>query len=644
MSAHSPTPSSLHTASLSWNEAGLPVSTVFDDVYFSNDNGLAETQYVFLRNNGIPDRWPTHDRPLFVIGETGFGTGMNFLAVWQAFRAWRATQPACGAERLHFISFEKFPLSHADLARALGQWPALHHEAQMLLAQYPPATPGCHRLILDEGLVTLDLWFGDIKDTLDQVWHPLKGGLVDAWFLDGFAPSKNPDMWSEHLFSGLARLARTSATLATFTSAGFVRRGLQAAGFTMQKVKGHGNKREMLTGIRTEQPVEPIARKTHRQARQSNSPVSLIGGGIASAALAFALTRRGVPVELYCADPIPACGASGNPQGVLYPLLNAEKDAKAQFFSAAYGFARRQYQPLLLSQPIAHAWCGVLQFAHDAKTARKLENLKQAGWPGQWVQGVTPHERDQLAGVPLASAWSDSCVHYPDAGWLNPRALTQALLDVAKASGYLRIHYQCRVEQLTRLPDSWLLSCHNGDTLQATNLVLACGASLPSLVPTSLACYPIRGQISLPPAQAALNSLQSVLCADGYLIPVDQGAAVIGASHVRNDDSLDYRETEQQENLARWQRNLPAANWIKAIKLGEQARVSVRCGTRDHLPCIGILPSSEPPLWLLGALGARGLCSAPLAAELLASELCGEPLPLAMSLLDALHPARLTRR
>ncbi len=193
---------SLHHARLDWNEAGTPVSSEFGDVYFSNDNGLSETRYVFLQQNRLPARFSHHDSDIFVIGETGFGTGLNFLATMAAFLE-QAPQSGNGA-RLHFISFEKYPLTREDLRKALAAWPELATFSQPLIAQWPLPVAGCHRLLFAGGRIRLDLWFGDIKEMLPQVPHPADG-LVDAWYLDGFSPAKNPEMWTQELFDGLAR-------------------------------------------------------------------------------------------------------------------------------------------------------------------------------------------------------------------------------------------------------------------------------------------------------------------------------------------------------------------------------------------------------------------------------------------------------
>jgi len=206
---HSP----IQTANLGFNEEGTPVSREFDDVYFSNDNGLEETRYVFLQGNRLSERFASHERSLFVVGESGFGTGLNFLTLWQAFDDFCRKQPQARLQRLHFISFEKFPLTAADLRTAHGHWPELAEFAEALQQQWPLPVPGCHRLLLAQGRITLDLWFGDINELIPQLDDTLTN-QVDAWFLDGFAPSKNPDMWTPQLFNAMAKLARPGGTLA----------------------------------------------------------------------------------------------------------------------------------------------------------------------------------------------------------------------------------------------------------------------------------------------------------------------------------------------------------------------------------------------------------------------------------------------
>ncbi len=559
--------------------------------------------------------------------------------------------------RLHFISVEKYPLTQADLRKALAAWPELAPLSQPLIDQWPLPVSGCHRLLFADGRIRLDLWFGDIKEMLPQVPHPATG-LVDAWYLDGFSPAKNPEMWTQDLFDDLARLARPDATLSTFTCAGFVRRGLIAAGFAMKKVKGHGSKREMLAGVREGKvPQQSIAPWYARPAGREGE-VLIIGGGIASAMTALSLVERGRHVTLLCENGEPASGASGNRQGALYPLLNGEHDALSRFYSLAFGFARNRLLALAKHHPVAFSLCGVTQLGYDDKSAAKLAKMSQGPFPPELMHPLSAAEVEQVVGLPCDA----DGVSYPLGGWLCPADLTRAAIREAQASGRLEVVFNAAVTRIAEEADGWHLESRDGRQWRAPNLVVAAGHQLPALLPfAELPLYPVRGQVSHVPTTAGLSQLKSVLCYDGYLTPAHNGAHCIGASYGRNQTDLAYRTDEQEQNRARLQACVPQQRWPAEVDVsGAQARVGVRCASRDHLPVAGPVarlaaladhdvhaPADQQSalplhagLYVLGALGSRGLCSAPLCGELVASEICGDPLPLAADLLEALHPAR----
>lgn len=559
--------------------------------------------------------------------------------------------------RLHFISVEKYPLTQADLRKALAAWPELAPLSQPLIDQWPLPVSGCHRLLFADGRIRLDLWFGDIKEMLPQVPHPATG-LVDAWYLDGFSPAKNPEMWTQDLFDDLARLARTDATLSTFTCAGFVRRGLIAAGFAMKKVKGHGSKREMLAGVREGKvPQQSIAPWYARPAGREGE-VLIIGGGIASAMTALSLVERGRHVRLLCEDGELASGASGNRQGALYPLLNGEHDALSRFYSLAFGFARNRLLALAKHHPVAFSLCGVTQLGYDDKSTAKLAKMSQGPFPPELMHPLSAAEVEQVVGLPCDA----DGVSYPLGGWLCPADLTRAAIREAQASGRLEVVFNAAVTRIAEEADGWRVESRDGRQWHAPNLVVAAGHQLPALLPfAELPLYPVRGQVSHVPTTAGLSQLKTVLCYDGYLTPAHNGAHCIGASYGRNQTDLAYRADEQEQNRARLQACVPHQRWPAEVDVsGAQARVGVRCASRDHLPVAGPVarlaalvdhdvnaPADQQSalplhagLFVLGALGSRGLCSAPLCGELVASEICGEPLPLAADLLEALHPAR----
>ncbi|MBL0208247.1 MAG: tRNA (5-methylaminomethyl-2-thiouridine)(34)-methyltransferase MnmD [Propionivibrio sp.] len=226
----------LEPAHLVFNAEGTPCSEQFSEVYHSADGGHAQARHVFLGGNDLPARW--RGRKRFVILETGFGLGLNLLATWLE---WLNDDQRC--VELHFVSFEKYPLRIGDLARAHAAWPEFGRIAEALRNQWPVLSPGVHRLELAQRRIILTLGFGDALQLLPEFEMP-----VDAFYLDGFSPAKNPEMWSGALCRSLARLAVPGATLATWSVAGTVRRALSAANFVVEKRPGFASKRQMLVG------------------------------------------------------------------------------------------------------------------------------------------------------------------------------------------------------------------------------------------------------------------------------------------------------------------------------------------------------------------------------------------------------------
>ncbi|NVD06154.1 bifunctional tRNA (5-methylaminomethyl-2-thiouridine)(34)-methyltransferase MnmD/FAD-dependent 5-carboxymethylaminomethyl-2-thiouridine(34) oxidoreductase MnmC [Vibrio sp. JPW-9-11-11] len=656
---------SITNAQLGWNDAGTPVSDQFDDVYFSNVNGLEETRYVFLQQNHLPQRWQEYDQRRFVIAETGFGTGLNFLAVWQWFNQFRLQHPDAPLKELHFVSFEKYPLNKNDLEKAHQAWPELAEFAQKLQQYYPIAVPECHRLVLDEGAITLDLWFGDIKQCLPKVPVP-EQGLVDAWFLDGFAPSKNPDMWSQTLFDGMAKLAKQACTCATFTAAGFVRRGLIEAGFEMSKVKGFGTKREMLAGaLANKQSYTNIKPWFHRYASSSSHSIAIIGGGIASATLAKALRRRGKNVTLYCQDSQPAQGASGNRQGAVYPLLNGEHTGVSRVFAPAFLFARQFVDQAAQECEFDHQWCGVTQLMWDDKSQTKLTKMLEGDFDLQLLQHLDVQQTSATIGLPIDM----ESVHYPLGGWLCPAQLTQGIIDSLNKSEHFSVHYQFKINQLTwdESQQRWTLSSDNQQFVH-DSVIVASGHQFAEFAQCAdIPLGQVKGQVSHVPTTSELSQLNTVLCYDGYMTPVNpnNGQHCIGASYDRSHIDTEFDPIAQQQNGERLTRCVPNQSWPRQVDTSsDQSRQGIRCVSRDHLPFIGDVGDLNkiteqyqdlasqtaakaqpvahyPNLFCLLGLGSRGLSSAPLAAEVLASQICADPLPLPVDVLETLHPSRM---
>ncbi|MGO1247358.1 MAG: bifunctional tRNA (5-methylaminomethyl-2-thiouridine)(34)-methyltransferase MnmD/FAD-dependent 5-carboxymethylaminomethyl-2-thiouridine(34) oxidoreductase MnmC [Oceanisphaera sp.] len=684
-------PHFITTARLDWNSQGTPVAAAFDDVYFYSGQGLAESRYVFIEQNNLVHRWLQHDSPLFVVAETGFGTGLNMLATWHAFIHYRQQHPKGNTQRLHLISVEKFPLTHYDLQQALSQWPELSTLSERLLAQYPVAVNGCHRLWLDDN-VSLDLWLGDVAQVLPNMEAGL-AGKVDTWYLDGFAPSKNPEMWTQDLFENIARLTRNGATLSTFTAAGFVRRGLTEAGFDIQRPTGFGRKRNMITGTRRSQPRKPYSEpwfwrrpgQISTAAPENTSPLSgsptqhtvIVGAGIAGASLAYALTRRGQSVTLIEQGAEPAMGASGNRQAAVYPLLNSEHDTLSQIYLQSFLYGRRMLSPLMKEHQVAHDWCSVVQLAFNEKSAIKVANILTP-FNCDIVLPLTSDQVNQRTGINANLAG----IEYPLAGWVCPLELTKALIAAAHQSGLLRCQYHTKLHSLHQQENQqWQLqvthstpasnkvehsSAEPVNSLLADNVLLATGHQVRDLLQThKLTVSSVRGQVNYQPSTPTLAGLKTVICYDGYLTPQWQGSHCVGASYAHDQEALEYQTSDEQDNLDKLNRTLPTLHDVKPSP--GAGRVSVRAVCRDHLPLVGAAPHKcqqlqqyqdmpqrhkeslplavdYPGLYVMSALGSRGLCTAPLLAEVLVAQLLDEPYPLTREQLASLNPNRLWLR
>ncbi|MCA0934548.1 bifunctional tRNA (5-methylaminomethyl-2-thiouridine)(34)-methyltransferase MnmD/FAD-dependent 5-carboxymethylaminomethyl-2-thiouridine(34) oxidoreductase MnmC [Vibrio alginolyticus] len=656
---------SIKNAELGWNESGTPVSDQFDDVYFSNVNGLEETRYVFLKKNHLPERWQEFDQRRFVIGETGFGTGLNFLAVWQWFNEFRREYPEATLKELHFVSFEKYPLSQSDLKKAHQAWPELAEYAEKLQKHYPAAVPECHRIVLEDGAITLDLWFGDIKDCMPQVPYG-ESGLIDAWFLDGFAPSKNPEMWNQTLFNNMAKLAKQDCTVATFTAAGFVRRGLMEAGFAMTKVKGFGTKREMIAGAMEQRYTHSnYSPWFNRTAASKSDSIAIIGGGIASAALAKTLSRRGKNVTLYCKDSQPAEGASGNRQGAVYPLLNGAHTGVSRVFAPAFLFARQFVEQAATEIRFDHDWCGVTQLMWDDKSTAKLERILEGNFTPDLVQKLSAEETNETVGLPVDMA----SIHYPMGGWLCPAELTRGLIVQLKTQDNFTAKFEHKVEALVwnEASQSWTLIVDD-QTFEHSTVVVANGHEFQTLSQTAdLPMGQVKGQVSHAPANDTLAKLKCVLCYDGYMTPVNPNNQhlCIGASYDRSHLDYEFDAEAQQDNADKLIKCVPNQAWTSEVNTKDNlSRQGIRCVSRDHLPFVGNVADFEtvkneyaelqnqkeeevepihhfPNLFCFLGLGSRGLSSAPLMAEVLASQICGDPLPLPVDVLAELHPSRM---
>ena len=621
-------------AAIAFDGDAPPVSRDYGDLYHPRIGALAQARHVFLGGSQLPQRW--RGRACFAILETGFGLGHNFLAT---LTAWLA-DPA-QSRRLIYVAIERHPPSRDDLARA-------HHASPpnplvgRLVEAWPALVPSMHLLPFADGRVTLLLAFGDVVQ-----WLPQIRARIDAFFLDGFAPACNPEMWQARIIKGLARLAAPGATVATWSAASAMRAHLRSAGFEVHQASGIGGKRDITLG-------RFAPRFQGRVVSPASAPcapasVLIIGAGLAGAWTANALAQRGVQVTVIDAHAVPAAEASGNLAGIYHATVHADDGPHAQLLRAAALWAHKRMRPMIAGGLVPGQAEGVLRIDARGDAQRHMrELLERHALPRDYLQALDRNEAAARAGVPLShAAW-----WFADAGWVAPAALATQLL---RAPG-VQFAGGMTAQRLQRDGDLWIATDGSGQELgRAPVVVLANAAAVNQLVGgLGLVGWPLqsfRGQVSIASSSAPLRL---PVAGDGYALPLSASTLLCGGSSHEDDGETALRDSDHSFNLDRLQR-LTGLHASK-LEFAGQGRVGWRVQVADRQPICGPVPAARiastqrmdharfvpraPGMFVATALGGRGITLAPLLGELLAAQICGEPLPLGADLVDAIDPAR----
>ncbi|MBU9550122.1 bifunctional tRNA (5-methylaminomethyl-2-thiouridine)(34)-methyltransferase MnmD/FAD-dependent 5-carboxymethylaminomethyl-2-thiouridine(34) oxidoreductase MnmC [Burkholderia multivorans] len=641
-------PDRLVPATLAFRDDGTLVSPAYGDIYHSAAGAIAQANHVFVAGNGLPARW--QQRRTFTIVETGFGTGCNFLATWAA---WRDDPARC--ERLHFVSVEKHPFSREDLRRAAAHIVAnttISASVDALADAWPPLVPGLHRLEFDAGRVVLTLVFGDALERL-----PTLVARADAFYLDGFAPSKNADLWSIDVFRALARMADEHATFATYSSSGVVKRALDEAGFAYRKVDGFAGKRAMLVGeyaprwrMRRHEPPRAWPNAAARRAL-------VIGAGVAGCAVVERLAARGWNVTLIERHERIASEASGNPAGVFHPLMTRDDNVASRLTRAGFLYALARWQALEKGgHAFARSTHGMVHLAESADDfARMRDAFDALGAPSDYATLLDTDAARAYLNLPVAHGG----LLFPHGGAVWPAALADA--QCAAAGDRVQRLTRTEVARLERNGDEWhALDAHGRTLAQAPVVVLANAGDAVRLAGLRhVALQPVRGQLTLLPAASA-SPLPCPAIGDGYAVPLDDGTLLIGATFEPDDVDPAIRVAGHAENLERVRRLLPGLIGDVPALDTLRGRVAFRWVAGDRLPLIGPLADEAqavanaralsgakardlprmPGLYGAFGYGSRGLVWAALGAELIASQLDGEPWPIERELAEAVDPAR----
>jgi tRNA 5-methylaminomethyl-2-thiouridine biosynthesis bifunctional protein len=671
-------PSSFHGLNhddLEWRD-GTPIAKAYDDIYFSVDNGLEESSYVFLHGIGAPDIW--QGRENYTIAETGFGTGLNFLNTW---RAWKA----CKAQgHLTYISVEAMPLDRKALKQSHAAFPEVDIFSEALISNWPPAEAGQHMRHFDDGKVTLILLFGFAETSLAKLHS-----RIDAWYLDGFAPAKNPDMWNDQTFDNIARLSKPGTRLATFTAAGFVKRGLIAHGFDIQKTPGYGRKRERLIGTFTDAPLpdtlantseksgneqhhniapeapntedsgkNPDQQSTAKHLDRKTLPawalpappkptgkIAVIGGGIAGAMTAYALKRRGRDVTVF--DPAAPHSASRIPAAILAPRIHLAPGPIREFQASAYAYAVSHpvfSKHLSENQTLNYLPYSDKDYHHNQKTFDTFP------WGEEWL------------------SFDAGCLSFLKSGTINTASLlTDLLSDIPKVTA--------TIETIQKQEEQWRLTTCNGPEHDFDLVIFATGPKIPVLTKLPDFSYTYSGgQVEILKASSLdiADDIQSYGEHISAPISVDawgEDIRVLGSSFQKFTD-LNEAQTKANPDVKRLLlQNLE--NQFQ-IQIGDEDHLAswwgVRTNTPDFLPIIGAVPDwdacnqqyallkkdaltrglSAPQyidgLYMITGFGSKGYQYAPLCAEYLAAQICGDTNPLPYDTWRYLCPYRFNAR
>ncbi|MDN5566481.1 MAG: tRNA (5-methylaminomethyl-2-thiouridine)(34)-methyltransferase MnmD [Psychrobacter sp.] len=652
----------------------VPVSREFGDVYFSHADGLAESRYVFIEGNNLPERL-ANLAPLqsFTIGELGFGTGLNLLAVWQLWRQLRNTHPHLATARLHFITTELHPIALTDLTQILGLWadraPELKDLIEQLLANYPTLIAGAHRLNFIADNLTVDIWLGDASESLAKLATGVAGqnstsqnnAKIDAWLLDGFAPSCNESLWAESIFSQMQRLSGLGSSAATYSCAGAVKRGLQSAGFTIKKIKGFGRKNEMLTAAMQDTALLEIDRlKNPLSTIIKNIKHSIIiGAGVSGLMTAWSLANRGIAVTLLDKT-APLAGASGNPRALLAPKMTPIHHVDEHLHTIGYLYScrlYRQFNSCPSKDDTAYADIApILEPTGALDLLLKANvNVEQiADYPDILATTLSIEQAQSATNLNVQDL-SDN-LYLPQSGLVNPQALKEIILS------HPLISYQQLAVSAIRETELkvWVEGCSDSDEksiiIEADNVVICAAFESHYIDNRIFDCRKIRGQLSwfTPTADQWQKLPKLPLKYSGYCAPFTaqtgdaqlnnviegQPQLLLGASFVRNDIGNDIREDEHEVSRNKLIAAIPElAEVIPADTSSWQARARVRTQTPDYHPILGQV-AVDSRVWTLTAMGAKGYAYAPICAEVLADMMLGNFAPVSAAMLARLSPQR----
>ena len=597
-------PFEVKTQDVNW-VGGMPCSIDYDDRFFQAD-AINEIHDVFIEPNNLENR--LQEAHQFTIGELGFGFGMNFLVT---ALLWNSSKHKSEMETLDYVSIEEALPTKDQILKVIKSFPELEEIGGYFLSSYSPMHNDMQRINLPELNIRLTLIQNNAESALQNLLG-FSNNLIDAWYLDGFDPAKNKNMWSSSICQLISLLSSNEATFGTFTSAGFVKRNLTKFGFEVSKVSGFGKKRHKLIG-------KIIPRKHFENPSHIRSPkIAIIGSGIAGSCAAYAAANHGMQVDVFEYGQEAGCGTSSNPIAAMYPRFSASNSPYAHLIAQSYFFADRIYSQF----PDEYKRTGLL-FTHFNK------------YQTEWLEDMMSLKREDifqlLQKVDMKNTYGldSKGLKVLQGGYLFPQELCKRLLENKNIEIYTDHCFESSAEKDTKLS---LHFSNQVNKSQYDALVIANGAGLLNSVHGLKIS---KGQL------IGLNGKQDItsklpINSEGYILPPVDGVTWIGSTHQKEFDDLQPSDEVNQELLKRTENNFKIKLHAEGDLLTE---ARARVGSKDRLPIAGRV-SSDQNIYALGALGSRGFSLAPLMGEYIASQISNSPNPISTGIALSVNPMR----
>ena len=574
-------------------------SEEFDDLYSSAKGAVAECNHVFIKGNNLNERFENlGENSKFYIGEIGFGIGINFLTTCKSWLDHTKQNQV-----LEFYSFDKYLFRLSDFKTLNVSCPDLKEYISELERNYPRNIQGAQKISLFGGRIILNLIIGEIDNTQEYIKLMDK---VDAWYFDGFSPSKNPDLWSIKLFKCIHKSCHENTTFSTYTSSGLVKNNLTESGFNHSRAMGFSDKRHMLKGT-----VDTQLKKN-----TSNTKVAVIGSGIAGCVLSYTLAKKGIEVDLYEKSDSICSGASSHELLVTYPRLSAHDTAFGSFTLHSYIFATNFYKQLKTD-----AWkkTGVIILNHDAATEKRQSSLLEKRADGEIYRYIDPDEASEISGIDIKL----NGLIYEDAGYILPEEMCKFLIESPKINIFTSSH----IKSIKKNREVFNLNIGK-KKFEYHNVCVCAGSETANIVDID-GISTKRGQVTHIESLDNISRIKLPICAKGYISPRVNNIHLVGSSYSDSEDT-DLSEEEHLYNL----------NNLKLVIDEEMNVITGQTGHRavskDHMPVVGM----KDGIYINTCHGSRASVTAPISAEIIASMIVDEAPPLMGRELESLSPER----